>query len=189
MNAPTRAEREPQRRLFTVDEVLAMQSAGVFRDFEKVELLEGELITMQAKLDRHEKFKTALLRRLILSLPEDVDVLAEATLYASETSAPDPDIMVLTKGWKLRELTPRDVRLIVEVADSSLSKDLGLKAKIYAAFGAPEYWVIDVQVPRLIVHRGADGDMWREVRVIEAAEAVAPAAFPGAAVRLADLER
>jgi Uma2 family endonuclease len=183
VNAPARIE----TRRFTVDEVLAMQEAGIFGDFEKLELLEGELVPMQSKLDKHEIYKTALIRKLVRNLPDDVDVLVEPTLYASEHNAPDPDIMILSAGWKLREVTPQQVRLVIEIADTSLAKDLGVKAAIYARFGIADYWVIDVRAPRLIVHRGPDGEAWREVRRIGPKEPIAPLAFPDLAIRLADL--
>ncbi|HZZ34516.1 MAG TPA: Uma2 family endonuclease [Caulobacteraceae bacterium] len=181
------AETQFATRRFTVDEVLAMQEAGIFGDFEKVELLNGELVPMQAKLDRHEAYKTALVRRLILGLPNDVDVLIEPTLYASAVSAPDPDIMVLNKGWKLREVKPADVRLVVEVADTSLAKDLGVKAAIYARFGVEDYWVIDAKAGRLIIHRGPEGETWREVRRLTGEEPATPLAFPSLSIRLRDL--
>lgn len=36
------------------------------------------------------------------------------------------------------------VKLLIEVADSTLAQDLGLKAALYAGAGVPEYWVVDV---------------------------------------------
>src|SRR5690349_4384674 len=129
MNAPTQFDVLPRKR-FTVDDVLAMQEAGIFGDFEKVELLEGDIVPMQSKLDRHEIYKAALNRFLARWLTDDFDLFVEATLYAHTYSAPDPDIMVLDARWTaLREVTPEQVKLVIEVADTSLAKDLGVKAR------------------------------------------------------------
>jgi Uma2 family endonuclease len=177
-----------RRRLFTVDEVLAMQRAGVFEDERKFELIEGELILMQSKLNPHELYKNNLVRAFYRLLPEDVSPWVEPTLYLPPRNAPDPDIMLFPRGRSIEDLKPEEVYLVVEVADSSLRIDLGLKAQIYARFGIKEYWVVDVQGRRLVVHRGPAGEIWSEVRVIGATEQIAPLAFPDVVIRLADLE-
>jgi Uma2 family endonuclease len=188
MNAPTNIEAEFRRRLFTVDEVLSMQRLGVFADNEKFELIEGELILMQSKLNPHELYKNNLVRAFYRLLPDDVAPWVETTLYLRPRNAPDPDILLFPRGRSIETLSPEEVYLVVEVADTTLRTDLGLKASLYARFKLPEYWVIDVSARRLIVHRDPKGEAWREVRVFEADEAVAPLAFPNAAIRLADLE-
>jgi Uma2 family endonuclease len=177
-----------RRRRFTVDEVLAMQRAGVFEDDRKFELIEGELILMQSKLNPHELYKNRLVRAFYQLLPRDVEPWVEPTLYLPPHNAPDPDIMLFPRGRSIEDLKPEEVYLVVEVADSSLHTDLGLKAQIYARFGLKECWVVDVRGRRIVVHRGAAGEIWSEVRAIGAAEPIAPLAFPDAVIRLADLE-
>ena len=188
MNAPTRLPTEPQRRLFTVDEVLAMQRAGVFEDDSKFELIEGELIVMQSKLNPHELYKNRLAHALHRLLPTDAEAWVEPTLYLPPHNAPDPDIMVFPRGRSIEDLKPEEVFLVVEVAATTLQIDLGVKAALYARFGVAEYWVIDVSVPRLVVHRYPEGERWTEVRSIARTEAIAPLAFPDVAIRLADLK-
>ena len=45
----TRAAEGYDRRSFTVDEIPRMQEAGVISEDENVELIEGEIVSMQAK--------------------------------------------------------------------------------------------------------------------------------------------
>jgi Uma2 family endonuclease len=40
--------------------------------------------------------------------------------------------------------TPEDILLIIEVADSSIDYDRTVKMPLYAEFGIPEAWIIDV---------------------------------------------
>jgi Uma2 family endonuclease len=189
MNAPTRLQAEAQRRLFTVDEVLAIQRAGLFDDDErKFELIEGELILMQSKLNPHELYKNNLTQTFYRLLPGDAAAWVEPTLYLPPHNAPDPDIMVFPRGRSIEELRPEEVFLIVEVADTTLRTDLGVKAALYARFGVREYWVIDVRARRLVVHRYPDGEGWKEVSSLTRTERIAPLAFPDAIIRLADLE-
>ena len=165
-----------------------MQRAGLFEDDQKFELLEGELILTQSKLNPHELYKNNLVREFYRLLPRDAAPWAEPTLYLRPFNAPDPDIMVFPRGRPIEALEPEEVYLVVEVADTSLRTDLGLKAQLYARFGLKEYWVIDVQGRRIVVHRGPAGEIWSEVRVIGPTEPIAPLAFPQATIRLADLE-
>ena len=48
---------------------------------------------------------------------------------------------------------PADVLLVVEVADSSLAYDLGVKVPLYARHGIPEVWVIDATTRQTRVFR------------------------------------
>ena len=189
MNAPTRLQAEPQRRLFTVDEVLAIQRAGVFGDDERFELIEGELILMQSKLNRHELYKNRLARAFYRLLPTDAEAWVESTLYLRPRNAPDPDILVFPRGRSIEDLGPEEVHLVVEVADTTLRTDLGVKAALYARFRVREYWVIDVEARRLFVHRRPSGDGWADIRTVGPDEAIAPLDFPEAAIRLAELEQ
>jgi Uma2 family endonuclease len=187
MNAMTDIEPDRRRR-FTVDEVLAMQRAGVFADDRKFELIEGELILMQSKLNPHELYKNRMAQAFYRLLPDDAECWVEPTLFLRPDNAPNPDLLVFPRGRSTETLTPVEVHLVIEVADTTLRTDLGLKAQLYARFGLREYWVVDVQGRRIVVHRGPAGEIWCETRVVGADEPVAPLAFPSAVIRLADLE-
>ncbi|MEG3091384.1 Uma2 family endonuclease [Sphingomonas sp. PB1R3] len=49
-----------------------------------------------------------------------------------------------------RFLTPDDVRLMVEIAQTTQSRDMGLKRMLYVQANIPTYWVIDGM--RHVVH-------------------------------------
>jgi Uma2 family endonuclease len=49
----TRAAEGFDRRAFTVEEVLRMQEAGIISEDENFELIEGEIVPMQAKTHAH----------------------------------------------------------------------------------------------------------------------------------------
>lgn len=196
MNAPARFPPDPATRPsaagpaargFTVDEVIAMQAAEIIGTDERLELIEGSLLEMQAKLDRRYLYQVRLTRWFGTRLPTSVEVGGEPTLFLGEHDAPQPDLMLHPAGVYGRNLDPAQIHLVVEVADSALRFDLGRKAALYARFGVPEYWVVDVNAPAIHVHRGPVGEGWREVRRVEADEKAAPLAFPDAAVSLAEL--
>jgi Uma2 family endonuclease len=68
--------------------------------------------------------------------------------------------------------------LAVEVADSTLRMDLSKKAELYARAGIPDYWILDVQNRRMIVHREPAAGKYVSVVAYREDESVAPLAAP-----------
>ncbi len=103
---------------------------------------------------------------------------------------PEPDLVVLTRSF-LETPPPRpkpsDSTLLVEVADTTLSFDLGPKAALYARAEIVDYWVLDVTGHRLIVHRRPSDGQYRDVMAYAEAESVAPHAAAGIRVLVGDL--
>jgi Uma2 family endonuclease len=56
-----------------------------------------------------------------------------------------------------------DLVCVIEVADSSLSLDLGPKLRAYAAAGIPQYIVADLVNDRLVIHEEPAGDSYARV--------------------------
>lgn len=74
-------------------------------------------------------------------------------------SLPLPDIAVLRHPdaqYLGRLARPEDIRLLVEVADTTWTRDRGPKWRRYAAAGIPEYWII--RIDRRTVHVYTDPD-------------------------------
>jgi Uma2 family endonuclease len=144
------AHREPAR--FTTAEFERLLRSGGFGR-TRVELRRGLIAKMNPQFVPHGTVKRKLAKAL------------EATLYAArldwtvdqgtsvdfaEGFQPLPDIIV----WDWTAAAQSDltgaipgqaVRLVVEVADSSLPDDLGQKREDYAKSGLAEYWVADVK--------------------------------------------
>ena len=154
MNAPltTRAGEGYDRRAWTVDELRALAKAGLFDDSEPFELIEGELLAVNAKHNRHEIWKRSLNYLLFDALKRRFAIAVESTLFLDAISAPEPDIMVYPRGILPEDVRPTDVLLLVEVTDSSQARDLVLKAGLYARHRVPHYWVLDAENRRAIVH-------------------------------------
>jgi len=71
-------------------------------------------------------------------------------------SEPQPDIAVIQRlGQDYREHHPYPEKIfwLIEYSDYTLSKDLGIKSKIYAAAGISKYWVVNWRTMELIVFR------------------------------------
>ncbi len=110
------------------------------------------------------------------------------------TNEPEPDLVVLASpSREFQDANPRpgDLRLVVEISDSTLGFDLTTKAELYARAGIVEYWVIDVAARRLVVHletahRDPREGLYRSITAYGEDETVTPLASPGPEFRVAD---
>ncbi len=100
------------------------------------------------------------------------------------TSEPEPDLIVLTKpSWEFASNpTPADIRLLVEVSDTTLDFDQKKKALLYARAGIAEYWLLDVKKRSLLVHREPVGGEYQSVRTYSEQEPVMSGVVPRAFV-------
>ena len=76
-----------------------------------------------------------------------------------DRNEPEPDVAVVQEAradYRKRHPAGGETELVVEIADTSLASDLSMKRRLYARAGVPEYWVVDLNGRRLVVHRGLD---------------------------------
>ncbi|WP_395088318.1 Uma2 family endonuclease [Armatimonas sp.] len=188
---PLQVERGTQRLLWTRTAIRRLTASGLL-DAERYELFEGDL-TEKMKNRRH----TITLRRVrqaLLAFFAEEYLQAEAPVEVApednETSAPEPDLVVLTRpdeDFLDTNPGPADIALLIEVADSTLRRDLGSKARRYAAARIREYWVVDVENRKLHVHREPQTDGWASITVLDETEVASLLAAPHANIPLAEL--
>lgn len=58
---------------------------------------------------------------------------------------------------------PKDLRLVIEAADTSLGFDRTTKAALYARAGIVEYWILDIEGRRMIVHRDPQAGQYTSI--------------------------
>jgi Uma2 family endonuclease len=126
--------------------------AGAFEG-ERIELLDGLLVRMSPKSERHEWCTEFLNEWLTLNVERPRYVVGCQRGLTIGRSEPEPDLVVRERHAPPGPYHPDTAVLIVEVALSSLRIDLGFKAPLYASAGIPEYWVLDLDHDRLLVHR------------------------------------
>jgi Uma2 family endonuclease len=174
----TRAAEGLQRRRFTVAEVEAMVEAGIMDEDERVELIGGELVPMSPRGSRHELVKSALNFRWCRVCPEAYRVTQETMLRLSEDTYLEPDFVIYPLASGLMGLTPSNVLLVVEIADSSRRYDMGRKSKLYASFGVCELWVIDAVRRTTRTFRAATESDYGQKRDYRATEQIVPLFAP-----------
>ncbi len=159
----------------------------------RYELIQGVMYTKMGQKRRHALclvlLHTWLARTFgpfYVQTQSPIDVAEED----NETNEPEPDATVLRQSatnYLAGNPSPREVVLIVEVADTSLRFDLRTKALLYARAGIPEYWVIDLSKRQIYVHLQPRPDGYTEAVIYTEGEEVAPLAKPDAFVRVGEL--
>jgi Uma2 family endonuclease len=145
---------------WSVDDYHRMVEAGILRD-RHVELLAGEIVEMSPETPIHYTTAKRGAKYLeeLLSGKADVRFNGPITLSNSE---PEPDIAIVRlpeSSYNDRHPAPQDIFWIVEVAKTSLKKDLDIKAAIYATAAIQEYWILDLSTKQMIVLRNPqDGE-------------------------------
>ena len=174
----------------TSTEFDAMVDRGAFDCIEgkKVELIRGELRFMNPAGPIHDDYIDYLTRWSHNSTAQETANIRVQCGFICDDNRPEPDIFWLQpRRYGRTRPTVRDVMLLIEVSDSSLSSDLQEKADIYAEAGVEEYWVVDVPTSRIHVLSKSDGESFRKMEIAVAPQFLPPTCLPGANLDLSDL--
>jgi Uma2 family endonuclease len=116
-------------------------------DDDKVELLNGYMVLKMPRNPPHDVSVVAVQESLRAMMPNGWCVRGQCAITLA-TSEPEPDGAVVRgviRDYVARHPGPADIGLVVEVADSSLTRDRDDKGPIYAEAGIPIYWVVNIQ--------------------------------------------
>ena len=129
---------------FSVEQYHDLIHKEVLASGEPVELLEGLLVTKMTRNPSH-RIALAHLRDLLVTRMTDNWHLETQEAITLESSEPEPDLTVVrgqVDDYPDRHPSAADVALVVEVSDSTLVYDRGIKRRIYARAGIAEYWIV-----------------------------------------------
>ena len=187
---PPASDTAPRKR-WTRKECELLDAMGVWNG-QRLELIDGELIDKRMPKNPPHILAVILLHEWLAAIFGFLRVRKEDPIDVATadnaTSEPEPDLVVLRESarhFPNANPSPQDVELIVEVSESTLFFDLNKKAPIYARAGIPEYWVLDINLRRLIVHREPLDGKYHSVKIYHQDERVSPLAAPGSEFRVA----
>jgi len=132
---------------FSSDQFLRMAEVGIFPPDARIELLDGEIVPMSPIGTSHAGIVNILTMLLCEALGRRWVVAVQNPINLGRMDMPQPDFCVAkwrNDRYGNNHPTPADIGLVIEVADSSLEFDTGVKRALYAASGIPEYWVVDL---------------------------------------------
>lgn len=180
---------EPLKRLFTRDEYYAMAEAGILKQEDRVELIEGEIYRMAPIGNRHALCVTLLNDCFsVLSGQGRASVSPQNPVHLNDFSEPQPDLAIIHRrrpGSDMVHPTPRMIYLLIEVAESSLENDQRRKIPLYALNEVAEVWLVDLLRQRLEVYRDPARDGYHTVQRLHRGDRIAPQAFPDFEIEVA----
>jgi Uma2 family endonuclease len=176
------------RWCWTVAEIERLAAAGFFNEYDRFELLGGEIVPMMSPAGRrHETIRTALAHRMIRLAQEGVMVASVPQFNLSPDTYVKPDILVHSCAIHSYDLQGAEAWLAVEVAETPLSYDLKTKSSLYASHGVPEYWVINSATFMTTVHRQPAGNAYGVMEEVPPNARLVPSLAPELAVSLDEL--
>lgn len=175
------ATADPPRRRWTCAEFERAVDLGLFGSEERLELIEGDIIDKMAQNPPHA-VALDLAEACVRSAFPGHYIRGQKPLALDDTNQPEPDLAVVVgQPRDYIRSHPTSAVFVIEVADSSLAYDRGVKAALYARAGVPEYWIVNLCDRIVEVHRGPGpmkeqplGFSYREVTRHAETDVIAP---------------
>ena len=149
-------------------------------DFEKAEIIGGELIRKMTIGEKHAAVVNFLNRALTRKLPDSILVSVQNPLRISEFDEPEPDFVLadLTRYDGKRHPTPAEALIVVEVADASLKFDRDTKLPLYAGAGIPEVWIVNLKDNVIEIHHDPAVGIYQMVNIFRPGDTVVSGIIP-----------
>jgi Uma2 family endonuclease len=178
-------QQAPARHRLDVDAYYRMAEAGILTQNDHVELIGGEILDMTPIGSAHAG-KTNRLNRLFARAAADglALVSVQSPLRLDAYNEPEPDVMLLKPredDYQDRHPGAADVLLLVELSESSLAYDRGMKLALYAKFGVQEVWIVDLRGAAIEVYREPAGDAYAVAERLTSGS-LAPLLVPGVTI-------
>ena len=172
------------KRTFTVEEYLALtQNHAVFSPDERLELIQGEIFIMTPAGSPHASAVTKLSVGFARRYGDRAVVWSQNPLKLSG-SMPEPDVALLKLSADVYDSSypvAEDALLLVEVSQTSLAYDRGIKLPLYASHLIPEVWIVNLEQRQLEVYREPRPGTYKTSFVLTFEEPLSPLAFPNEA--------
>lgn len=173
---------------WTVEKYEELGRAGFFQCKPRVELLNGEIVTMSPIGFRHATAVKRLTKFFNRLSGDRYDVTAQLPIIIDELSEPEPDLALVDPASEAtgKHPQPAHIFLVIEVSDSTLRYDRENKLPAYARNGVREFWLLNLQTNQLEVYRDPAGESYRDTLTLRPDETIAPLAFPDVELRVGD---
>lgn len=172
------------RYRFTVDDYYRLAQAGILGEDDRVELIEGEIVMMTPIGSRHAACVSRTTRLLVGILGDRAIARVQLPVRLDDHSEPEPDVcLARPRGdeYATGHPGPADLLLLIEVSDSSLAYDRGVKLPLYGRSGVPAVWILDLGRSLVEAYSGPSLDGYLERRTLRAGDRLA---IPGTDVSI-----
>jgi Uma2 family endonuclease len=175
---------------FTASEFERMGEAGVFKKDARLELIAGEIIEMSPIGSRHAACVNFLSRFLNRTVGDIALVSTQNPIRLDDFSETEPDLALLRLRddfYRDAHPSPADVRLIIEVADTTVAYDRQVKVPLYAKAGVEEAWIINLTEEQIEIYSGLAGGTYHTIVNFRRGDEARAHAIAGLMVGVADV--
>ena len=169
-----------KRRLFDVDEYYAMAEAGILTEDDRVELLDGEIVAMAPIGSLHASVVAKLTHLFTALVGQRAVVWVQNPVRLGGRTEPQPDLMLLEPRddyYSHGHPMPEDVLLLIEVSDTTVESDRGVKLPLYARSGIREVWIVDLRAEAVETYSEPEGDSYARTGLVGLNGELSPAAL------------
>ena len=178
------------RYKFDVHQYHAMAKAGVLKEDDRVELIDGEIVAMSSIGPAHVGAVNSSNMFWAIRLGGRAIVQIQNPIRLDERNQPQPDIAIL----KLKDdfyrsglAGPDDVLLLIEVSDTSLRYDRRIKLALYARFGIPEVWIANIRARAIEAYTDPVNGEYTSLQTFRRGQTATPTAFPDVVLPVSDI--
>jgi Uma2 family endonuclease len=175
---------------WSVDDYQKMIATGLL-DGRSVELINGAIIQMVPEGIAHAFCCRGTAKYLRTILGDRAEISEAHPISLPNDSEPEPDIAIVKAPdtlYQNRHPQPDDIFWPIEIANTTLVNDLGVKRELYAQAGISEYWVMNLQTSELKVFRDLSANEYRSEISLNSGT-ISQLAFPDLAIDLSRLFR
>jgi Uma2 family endonuclease len=179
-----------KRYRFSRDEYHRMAQTGILKPDVDVELIDGEIVEMNPIGRRHIGTVDRLADIFVPSVRGHAIVRIQSPIALGEYGEPEPDLVLLryrADFYTESDETPEDMLLVIEVAETSERYDRRTKGPLYARFGIPELWIVDLTRSRITRYLDPTSEGYTTTRIYRRGESLSPLAFPDLLIPVVDV--
>lgn len=167
-------------RRFSVEEYHQMVQAGILKEDDRLELIEGEIVEMVPIGPRHALCVDRLNWLLGSSLAERAIIRVQGPISLGPRFEPQPDLALFRlpmTRYTESHPGPADIFLVIEVAETSIDEDRARKIPLYAQAGIRETWLVNLPTQTIETYAAPTPDGYQAVRTVGRGQFIAPEAF------------
>ena len=137
----------PDLYRFSVDQYERMVEAGILTEDDRVELIDGHVVTKMAKGPAHVGAAKRAGDLVELLLGDDLCLRREAPARIPKMNEPEPDLAIARGApatYDERHPDATEIALVIEVSDTTYHRDRYEKLPNFAKSGIPAYWIVNL---------------------------------------------
>jgi len=179
-----------RKRLINIKEYQKMEEVGILSHLDKVELINGEILHMSPIGIKHQGVINKINNFFFPLYSKKAVIHIQGPIQFKNLNQPVPDVMLLKPRkdfYTKKSALPKDVFLLIEVADSSLKYDKEIKLPLYAAAKIKEYWIVNLQDDIIEIYRNPKNGIYKNNIIASIGDKISCSAFPNKKIAVKDI--